>query len=79
MGAPPESSGAEPGGCTASRAPHTEEQARAGPAWGSDLRGPGLAIFGFQGTGRLLTGSAAHALERGHPQLLSQASSGGRE
>lgn len=52
------------------------EQAQPG---GSDLRGPGLAIFGFQGTGRLLTGSAAHALERGHPQLLSQAISWGRE
>lgn len=50
MEALPGSSGAETGGRLEDRAPSPDEQAEASPAWGSGLRGPSLAIFGFRGT-----------------------------
>lgn len=45
------------------RDPLPSEQAAAGPAWGSGLEELGLAIFGFQGIERLLSGSVAHVQE----------------
>lgn len=63
MEALPGSSGAETGGRLGDRASSPDEQAGASPAWGSGLRRPSLAIFGFRGTGKLLAGPAAHAQE----------------